>query len=100
MNNIDGIYSIQYNLRLLKPLEEKLLHEVFSNFKYIVTVEDGCIQGDMGSAILKFMSDNGYSSKVVRLGIPDKIIEHGGQPELWDECKYDGGELLLLLRDY
>ena len=87
--NIEGIFPAQYDLRFLKPLDESLLHEVFTNFKYIITVEDGCIQGGMGSAVLEFMSDNGYASKVIRLGIPDKIIEHGEQPELWKECGYD-----------
>jgi 1-deoxy-D-xylulose-5-phosphate synthase len=43
----------------------------------------------MGSAILEFMADNNYKAQVVRLGIPDRIIEHGEQPELWAECGYD-----------
>ncbi|MDB5014623.1 MAG: deoxyxylulose-5-phosphate synthase [Daejeonella sp.] len=87
--NIEGIYPAHYDMLFVKPLDASLLHQVFSNFKYIVTVEDGCIQGGMGSAVLEFMADNGYSSKIIRLGIPDKIIEHGEQPELWRECGYD-----------
>jgi 1-deoxy-D-xylulose-5-phosphate synthase len=43
----------------------------------------------MGSAVLEFMADNNYHAQVKRLGIPDKIIEHGEQPELYKECGYD-----------
>jgi 1-deoxy-D-xylulose-5-phosphate synthase len=52
-------------------------------------VEDGCILGGFGSAILEFMVDHGYSSSVQRLGIPDQIIEHGQQIELHKECSFD-----------
>ncbi len=78
-----------YDLRFVKPLDEKLLHEVFSKFSKIITVEDGCIMGGMGSAVLEFMADNNYSAQVRRLGIPDAVIEHGEQPELYAECGYD-----------
>jgi 1-deoxy-D-xylulose-5-phosphate synthase len=78
-----------YDLRFVKPLDDELLTEVFTRFKNVVTLEDGCIQGGMGSAVLEWMADHGYSSKVVRLGIPDKIIEHGTQQELYKECGYD-----------
>jgi 1-deoxy-D-xylulose-5-phosphate synthase len=52
-------------------------------------VEDGCIQGGMGTAVLEFMADNGYTAQIKRLGIPDKYIEHGTQDELYAECGYD-----------
>ncbi|MFN4233661.1 MAG: 1-deoxy-D-xylulose-5-phosphate synthase [Bacteroidia bacterium] len=84
-----GIDAAHYDLRFLKPLDELLLHEVFSKFSKVITVEDGCIQGGMGSAVLEFMADNNYSAQVVRLGIPDRFIEHGEQPELYRECNYD-----------
>jgi 1-deoxy-D-xylulose-5-phosphate synthase len=47
----------------------------------------------MGSAVLEFMADNNYSARLVRLGIPDKIIEHGEQQELWAECGYDADHI-------
>ena len=55
----------------------------------MITVEDGCLQGGMGSAIGEFMMDHGYAAKVVRLGIPDRYVEHGSQQELYAECGYD-----------
>jgi 1-deoxy-D-xylulose-5-phosphate synthase len=84
-----GISAALYDMRFVKPLDEVLLHEVFSKFDKVITVEDGCIQGGFGSAILEFMGDHGYSARIVRLGIPDLIVEHGSQPELWKECGYD-----------
>jgi len=84
-----NIKVAHYDLRFVKPLDEEMLHEVFSNFKKIITVEDGCLQGGVGSAILEFMADNQYQSEVKRLGIPDKIVEHGEQFELHRECGFD-----------
>lgn len=78
-----------YDMRFAKPLDETLLHEIFTKFDKIITIEDGCVQGGFGSAIIEFMADNGYQSKVVRLGIPDKLVEHGSQNELYKECGYD-----------
>jgi 1-deoxy-D-xylulose-5-phosphate synthase len=87
--NKQGVSTALYDMRFVKPLDEMLLHEVFGKFGKVITVEDGCIQGGFGSAIAEFMIDHGYHAKVVRLGIPDLIIEHGSQPELWKECGYD-----------
>ena len=87
--NEEGIEAAHYDMRFAKPLDENLLHSIFKKFSKIITIEDGCLQGGFGSAILEFMSDHNYSSKVVRLGIPDKVVEHGEQSELHHECGYD-----------
>lgn len=84
-----GIEPAHCDLRFAKPLDEELLHEVFSTFKKVITIEDGCIQGGIGSAVLEFMADNNYHAEVKRLGIPDQIIEHGEQIELHRECGFD-----------
>ncbi len=83
-----SIEAAHYDMRFVKPIDEALLHEVFKSFDRIVTVEDGCIQGGMGSAVLEFMGDHGYAAKVKRLGMPDEFIEHGEQKELYEECGY------------
>jgi 1-deoxy-D-xylulose-5-phosphate synthase len=85
----EGINVAHYDLRFAKPLDEELLHEVFSTYKKVITVEDGCIQGGIGSAVLEFMADNNYSAELMRLGIPDEIIEHGEQIDLHRECGFD-----------
>ncbi len=87
--NTEGYHPAHFDMRFAKPLDHKLLHQIFEKYPIIITVEDGCIQGGMGSAILEFMADNQYQAKVIRLGIPDAIIEHGEQSELWSECHYD-----------
>lgn len=78
-----------YDMRFAKPLDEKLLHEVLQKHSKVITVEDGCLQGGMGSAILEFMVDHGYTSQLKRLGIPDRLVEHGEQEELQAECGFD-----------
>ncbi len=98
--NSENIHPAHYDLRFAKPLDEELLHEVFSKYKKIITVEDGCIQGGVGSAVLEFMADHNYSAKVKRLGIPDEYIEHGEQAELWAECKYDADAIVEEVRRY
>ena len=89
-----GISAAVYDMRFVKPLDEMLLHEVFAKFNQIITVEDGCIQGGMGSAVLEFMADNGYMAQVSRLGIPDRLVEHGTQEELYAECGYDSAAIV------
>lgn len=84
-----GITPAHYDLRFVKPLDEMLLHEVFTKFDKVVTVEDGCLMGGFGSAVLEFMADRGYKAEVVRLGIPDEYIHHGTQEELWAACGFD-----------
>lgn len=84
-----NIRVAHYDMRFVKPIDEKLLHEVFSKYKKVITVEDGCVQGGFGSAVLEFMSDNNYQAEVKRLGIPDAIIEHGEQIELQHESGFD-----------
>jgi len=91
--NEEGIHPAHYDLRFVKPLDEQMLHEVFKKFKKIVTVEDGTLEGGMGSAVLEFMADHNYSCQVVRLGIPNKIVEHGEQKELWAESGYDAASI-------
>ena len=89
----EGVSAALYDMRFVKPLDEMLLHEVFGKFDRVITVEDGCIQGGFGSAITEFMVDHGYQAQVIRLGIPDRIVEHGSQPELWKECGYDADSI-------
>ena len=93
-------YSVaHYDMRFVKPLDELLLHEVFGKFKHVITVEDAAIQGGMGSAILEFMADHGYSAQVKRLGIPDRVVEHGSQKELYAECGFDDVALIAAVKE-
>jgi 1-deoxy-D-xylulose-5-phosphate synthase len=88
-----------FDMRFVTPLDKELLHKVFSDFRYIITVEDGVLSGGFGSAVVEFMSDNQYSADVRRLGIPDYFVEHGTQDELYRECGYDAGGIEVAIRE-
>jgi 1-deoxy-D-xylulose-5-phosphate synthase len=78
-----------FDMRFVKPLDEELLHHIFSNYNKVITIEDGCLPGGFGSAIIEFMAEHNYKADVKRLGIPDRIVEHGEQLELHQECEFD-----------
>lgn len=78
-----------YDMRWLKPLDEELLREVGERFKTIVTVEDGVIDGGLGSAVLEWMADHGFTPRVIRLGVRDQFVEHGSTQELYHLLKLD-----------
>jgi 1-deoxy-D-xylulose-5-phosphate synthase len=94
---IDAAFSRQksaisyahYDMRWLKPLDEDILHEVGKKYKTIVTAEDGIIAGGLGSAVLEWMADHGYTPRVIRLGINDQFVEHGSTKELYHLLKLD-----------
>ena len=78
-----------YDMRWLKPMDEEILHEVGRNFQTIVTAEDGMIAGGLGSAVLEWMSEHGYTPRVIRLGVKDQFVEHGSTKELYHMLKLD-----------
>ncbi|MBR4704728.1 MAG: 1-deoxy-D-xylulose-5-phosphate synthase [Paludibacteraceae bacterium] len=84
-----GVSIAHYDMRWLKPLDEDILHEVGKNFKTIVTAEDGVIAGGLGSAVLEWMADHGYTPRVIRLGVNDQFVEHGSTKELYHLLKLD-----------
>ncbi len=82
-----GLNAAHFDMRFVKPLDVDLLREVFSKYKKIITVEDGCIQGGFGSAIAELICDDGAQVELLRMGIPDEFIEQGEPAELFEECK-------------
>ena len=98
-----GFSVAHYDLRFLKPLDNKLLHKVGQRFKRIITIEDGVRNGGMGSAVLEWMDDHGYTPRVVRLGLPDsEFVEHGTVQQLYKKCRIDAEsikeEILKLMK--
>jgi 1-deoxy-D-xylulose-5-phosphate synthase len=90
-------------MRFAKPLDEEMLHEVFSKYNKVITIEDGTIIGGFGSAVLEFMNEHQYKADVRILGIPDRLVEHGTLKELHKECGYDAEAIVntakLLMSD-
>ena len=94
----EGINPAHYDMRFVKPLDEEMLHEVFSKFNKIITVEDGTVVGGFGSAILEFMNEHGYKADVKIMGIPDRLVEHGTPKQLYDEIGIDANGIATMLR--
>ncbi|QES90020.1 1-deoxy-D-xylulose-5-phosphate synthase [Rhizosphaericola mali] len=97
---LEGVNPAHYDMRFVKPLDEEMLHEVFSKYDKIITVEDGTVKGGFGSAILEFMNEHHYKADVKILGIPDELIEHGSLKELYHECKYDEQSIAEAIRSF
>jgi 1-deoxy-D-xylulose-5-phosphate synthase len=93
-----GLKPALFDMRFVKPLDEVLLHRIFKEFKKVITVEDAAIQGGFGSAIAEFMVDHSYTSQLIRLGVPDEIIEHGEQKELYALCGIDAAGILAKIQ--
>ncbi len=88
-----------YDLRFLKPLDEELLDEVARRHSRILTIEDGAKMGGMGSAVLEWMSEHGYTPRIARLGLPDKFIEHGSVPQLYALTGLDEESIVKALKE-
>lgn len=89
-----GVSVAHYDMRFIKPIDTDILREVGTKFKYVVTLEDGCISGGLGSAVVEYMAENGFSPVVKVMGIPDKFIEHGAPEELYRVCGMDKDSVL------
>lgn len=95
----DGLNPGHYDMRFAKPLDETLLHETCQQYEKLVTVEDGSVEGGIGSAILEFMAQHGYKNDIKILGIPDRLVEHGTPKELQHECGYDASSIADTVRE-
>jgi len=87
--NDEGLSVALYNMRFVKPLDKDLLQKIGEKFKKIITIENGVLNGGMGSAVLEYYSEKDISIEVRRLGLPDKFVEHGSVPELHHLCGID-----------
>ena len=88
-----GFDFIQFNCfdkkSWIKPLDTKLLDEIATKFDKVVTIEENNLPGGFGSAVLEYFNDKNYKNDVLRIGIPDKFIDHGTQPELHKQIEID-----------
>ncbi len=95
----EGIDPAHYDMRFAKPLDKTLLHEVFSRFSKVITIEDGTVVGGFGSAVLEFMNEHNYKATIKLMGIPDHLIEHGTLKELHHESGYDAQAIAETVRE-
>ncbi len=96
----EGYHPAHFDIRFLKPIDEELLHQVFKLFRCVISVEDGTINGGLGSALSEFRNDHDYASPVIRLGIPDRFVEHGKTDELYHECGYHEDDIFMTALKY
>ena len=94
----EGISVAHYDMIYLKPIDEELLDEIGRRFKSVVTVENGVVCGGLGSAVIEFMADRGYTPRVKRVGVPDRFIAHGTVAELYRQCGMDAESIAEVLR--
>ena len=95
----EGLDICHIDLRWAKPLDEQMLRRVAERFEKIVTVEDGVLNGGVGSAVAEWMADNGFKPQIIRLGIDDKFVEHGTVSELKHLCGYDAEGIYKALKN-
>ena len=96
----EGISVAHYDMIYLKPIDEDLLHEIGRNHTHVITVENGTIVGGLGTAVMEFMMEHGYTPRVRRIGIPDRFIEHGTIAELNNLCGMDAPHILQAIRAF
>jgi len=78
----EGISAEVINMRFIKPLDHKMLDDISARFSKIITLEENSLVGGFGSAVLEYYASSGYKNDILRIGLPDKFIDHGTQEEL------------------
>jgi len=97
--NKEGITFTHYDMRFVTPIDEEILNKVASKFNTIITVEDGVIEGGFGSAVGEYFTSLDKKIAIIRLGVPNRFIEHGSQEELHHECGFDAEGICKTVRE-
>ena len=94
-----GITAALYDMRFLKPIDTELLNDAGCRFKKIVTIENGVITGGLGTAVMEYMAEHGFSPEIRRIGLPDRFIQHGSVPQLLEICGMDTDSILNTMKE-
>ena len=94
-----GKTAALYDMRFLKPIDTSILREVAKKFDRIITIENGAVTGGLGTAVVEYMADNGYTPVIKRMGLPDRFIEHGSTPQLLHLCHIDEDAIISTLSE-
>lgn len=100
MESETNLSIAHYDLRFVKPLDKEMLDSIGRNFRKIITIEDGVLSGGAGSAVMEFMSDNGYNVDIKRLGIKNCFVQHGAVNELYKICGLDEEGIYQFIKDF
>lgn len=93
----NGHTAALYDMRFLKPIDTSILHEVALEYDRIITIENGAVTGGLGSAVVEYMADNGFTPVIRRMGLPDRFVEHGSTPQLLHLCHIDQDAIISTL---
>jgi len=91
------IHPAIFNMRFLKPIDEEILHEVFTGYENIITVEDGTVVGGLGSVVIDFALTHNYKNNIKKLGVPDHFVEHGSKEKLVELCGFSPAAIAELV---
>ena len=94
-----GKTAALYDMRFLKPIDTSILREVAKKYDRIITIENGAVTGGLGTAVVEYMADNGYTPVIRRMGLPDRFIEHGSTPQLLHLCHIDEDAIISTLSE-
>ena len=94
-----GKTAALYDMRFLKPIDTSILREVGNRYSRIITIENGTVTGGLGTAVIEYMADNGFTPTIRRMGLPDRFIEHGSTPQLLHLCHIDEDAIISTLRE-
>ena len=94
-----GLTAALYDMRFLKPIDTAILKEVGKRYSRIITIENGAVTGGLGTAVMEYMMENGFTPTIRRLGLPDRFIEHGSTPQLLHLCHIDEDAVISALRE-
>ena len=94
-----GKTAALYDMRFLKPIDTSILREVAKKYNRIITIENGAVTGGLGTAVVEYMADNGYTPVIRRMGLPDRFIEHGSTPQLLHLCHIDEDAIINTLSE-
>ena len=95
----EGISVAHYDMIFLKPIDESILRKVAESGMAIITVEDASIKGGLGSAVIEWLSDNGFSNKVTRIGIPDQFVPQGSISQLRRLAQMDAEAIYTAIKN-
>ena len=94
----EGLDVAHHDAIFLKPLDDELMHKIAATDSTVVTVEDGTVEGGLGTAVTDLQNEHGYERKVVKIGVPDRFIYHGTVPELYKMCGMDSESIYAVIK--
>ncbi|MDE7473533.1 MAG: 1-deoxy-D-xylulose-5-phosphate synthase [Muribaculaceae bacterium] len=94
----EGLDLAHHDAIFLKPLDDELMHKIAATGSAVVTVEDGTVEGGLGTAVTDWLNEHGYERKVVKIGVPDRFIYHGTVPELYKMCGMDSESIYAVIK--